>query len=211
MLFITRFHLLLFSSTATLFYTSFFDCIEFPDESLWLSPDLTESCESERYAGIKAYVVCCLLVYPVGIPLGFFALLRRHRVAILATGHHALPAGDGERDNNSSGGFDGGFGAGAATAGGGEEELPVQLRPLRFLFEDFSRTTESSIYGECYRSLMRVMLGGFVLVLGEVRTLSCQGKGLGAPYSSTLPPVPLVTSPLVSLPRSRAPTFFTPR
>ena len=61
----------------------FFDCLEFEDGSSWLVPDLSESCDSDTYLAIKGYVLANLFIFPLGIPLAFFASRQMRMSAIL--------------------------------------------------------------------------------------------------------------------------------
>ena len=64
---------------ATIF--SFFKCdYTFPDiDRSYLEMDYTIDCDSERYKEARWFVIIMIFLYPVGIPILYFALLYRER------------------------------------------------------------------------------------------------------------------------------------
>ncbi|KAH8049049.1 hypothetical protein JL720_15708 [Aureococcus anophagefferens] len=56
----------------------------------WLAADYTVSCRSDRYKSHAIYAYICIVIYPVGIPLGFFALLYSVRDSIAPTDYDAF-------------------------------------------------------------------------------------------------------------------------
>lgn len=67
------------STSSTIF--SFFKCdYTFPDiDRSYLEMDYTILCDSERYKEARWFVIIMIFLYPVGIPILYFALLYRER------------------------------------------------------------------------------------------------------------------------------------
>ena len=61
----------------------FFRCEEF-DDGYYLAAQLGVSCESPQYSGFLVYTIVMLLVYPIGVPIYFFATLYPKRDKIRA-------------------------------------------------------------------------------------------------------------------------------
>jgi hypothetical protein len=59
-----------------------FDCTEFPDGKAFVTSDLSVECYTPTYTGYVVYSSFMLLLYPVGIPMAFFALLYPKRALI---------------------------------------------------------------------------------------------------------------------------------
>lgn len=59
-----------------------FDCIEFPDGKAFATSDLTIECYTSTYTAYLVYSSFMILIYPIGIPMAFFALLYPKRELI---------------------------------------------------------------------------------------------------------------------------------
>jgi len=116
------------STSLTLF--TLFDCTHFPDGKAFVTSDLSMQCYTPKHQGFMVYSSFMLLVFPIGIPMGFFALLYPKREAIASRNF--------------------------------KEPLSEKLQKYRFLLEDYK---PSHWHGEVFRSWMRVILSGGVVVL----------------------------------------------
>jgi hypothetical protein len=61
-----------------------FQCHEFNDGASFLTADMSISCDTAEYDSYVGYAIFCILIFPVGIPLSFFAVLHAHKDAIMA-------------------------------------------------------------------------------------------------------------------------------
>jgi hypothetical protein len=57
-------------------------CLEFDDGTRFLDADLSISCDDTAYTIMTAWATCTIAIYPVGIPLMFFVVLRSNRKVI---------------------------------------------------------------------------------------------------------------------------------
>ena len=61
---------------------AFFNCEPFDDDSAYLRIDYSTECYTTKWNFYLIYALAMLLVFPVGIPLYYYAFLWTHRHAI---------------------------------------------------------------------------------------------------------------------------------
>ena len=91
-------HRLISTQVSNVIFASLFCDDDYDDEpdgspfknGSWLAADYTVSCRSDRYKSHAIYAYICIVIYPVGIPLGFFALLYSVRDSIAPTDYDAF-------------------------------------------------------------------------------------------------------------------------
>ena len=89
---------MLYTTVSNVIFASLFCDDDYDDEpdgspfknGSWLAADYTVSCRSDRYKSHAIYAYICIVIYPVGIPLGFFALLYSVRDSIAPTDYDAF-------------------------------------------------------------------------------------------------------------------------
>ena len=59
-----------------------------PGEGIFMTQDLSISCESQRYATMRLYAILMIFVYPVGIPLFYLYALNRAKRYIKFPSEH---------------------------------------------------------------------------------------------------------------------------
>ena len=59
-----------------------FGCISIDDGTSWLRADLSISCQTGTYGVFYAYSWLMILVYPLGTPLFYYYLMRKHQIAL---------------------------------------------------------------------------------------------------------------------------------
>ena len=80
-------HIILPSLSVTIF--RMFSCSDLDpenttaDEDSFLTADMSISCSSARYKSARIYSLCCVLLYPIGVPCFLFVLLLRRREDIV--------------------------------------------------------------------------------------------------------------------------------
>lgn len=67
-------------TTSTKIFRTFL-CLDF-EEGRFLAADLSIDCDGTFFLMMRFYAACAITVYPVGIPLGFLAVLYKNRTAI---------------------------------------------------------------------------------------------------------------------------------
>ena len=119
----------------------------------FLRADYAVSCASAHYRHIKVYAYCCLLVYPVGVPCLYIAILARSRRDITT---HMASAADRVH---------GKVGApprkGASDA---ERAAHEAVEPILFLFDAYHA---GAFFFEPIDVSRRVLLTGFLVFFGE--------------------------------------------
>jgi len=68
------------STSAAVFAT--FHCEELSDGSRWLRADLSKDCNGDLHRLAQYYAVLMVLLYPIGTPLFYMFLLRRHKARL---------------------------------------------------------------------------------------------------------------------------------
>jgi len=68
------------STSAAIFAT--FQCEELDDDTSWLRADLSIDCQSGTHTYFWGYAVLMVIVYPIGTPILYYVLLRRHKPRI---------------------------------------------------------------------------------------------------------------------------------
>jgi hypothetical protein len=65
-------------------------CLSFDDGSKVLSADYSMDCHSNRYKQMRSLAFLLFVVYPIGMPTFFYALLRHRRNDINPRNHNRM-------------------------------------------------------------------------------------------------------------------------
>jgi hypothetical protein len=131
---------------------STFACQEFDDGNSFLKVDYNLDCNSARHTAFEVYAWIMILVYPVGIPLGYFIMLFRVR--------KLLKAGQVEKENEE-GRRRGLLEEALAKRKENEEKNPT-LRALSFLYDSYE---PKYWWFEIFETLRKLSLTGLMVFL----------------------------------------------
>ncbi|KAG5177756.1 hypothetical protein JKP88DRAFT_264944 [Tribonema minus] len=146
------FSFLIFSTTSTVVFQTFAcdDNLERQNGHSYLYADYSVECYTPQHTHYRIYAASFVLVYPVGIPLTYFVLLRRHRKAI-ANVSDADPSGRTSLGTRSS------LGAQSSRV-----VLHQDLQSCAFLWQPYKR---DAYYWEVVECVRRLLLTGVLVFI----------------------------------------------